>query len=243
MSKNITTRTTIENLAAQLKTTFAKKAAFEELKEKVDGLVTAGGEPNTIEHIKLNGVELEIQDGKIVNITVPTKVSDLNNDSKFQTEAEVAAAVAAADHMKRTIVASTDAVDLEADDADQYIYMVLKSSSKSGDKYDEYMVIDGELEKVGDWEVDLSNYVQKEEGKGLSANDFTDEEKAKLAGITAGATKVEASETNGYVKINGVEVPVYTLPDTVLHADDISDYTAEEIAALLADDAEEETGD
>ena len=31
---------------------------------------------------------------------------------------------------------------------------------------------------------------------------------------------------------------VYTLPDTVLHDSDISDYTAEEIAQMLADDAE-----
>lgn len=233
MSKNITTRTTIEVLAAQLKSTFAKKSVLEALQTKVESLVNAGGEPNTIEHIQINGVELTIQDGKIVNITMPTKVSDLTNDSKFQTEVEVAAAVAAADHMKRTIVASADDIDLTAADASQYIYMVLKSSTKTGDKYDEYMVIDGALERVGDWTVDLSNYVQKEDGKGLSSNDFTDEEKAKLAGIAEGATKVEASENNGYVKIGGVEVPVYTLPDTVLHEDDISDYTAAEIAALL----------
>ena len=45
------------------------------------------------------------------------------------------------------------------------------------------MVIDGEVERVGDWSVDLSGYVAAEEGKGLSANDYTDEDKAKLAGL------------------------------------------------------------
>ena len=65
---------------------------------------------------------------------------------------------------------------------------------------------------------------------------MTDEEGAKLGGIAEGATKVEASETNGNIKVNGEEQTVYTLPETVLHANDISDYTAEEIAALLADD-------
>lgn len=35
-----------------------------------------------------------------------------------------------------------------------------------------------------------------------------------------GATKVEASTTNGNVKINGVETPVYTLPASVLDAGD-----------------------
>ena len=45
---------------------------------------------------------------------------------------------------------------------------------------------------------------------------------AKLAGIAAGATKVEESTTNGNVKINGTEVVVYE-PAT---------YTAHEDAAL-----------
>lgn len=111
---------------------------------------------------------------------LPSKLSQLTNDSNFQTEAQVAAAVAAAEHLKRKIVASTDAIDVNADDAAQYIYMVQKGSGKSGDKYDEYMVIDGAVERVGDWAVDLSGYVQKEEGKGLSTNDYTAEDKAKL---------------------------------------------------------------
>ena len=58
----------------------------------------------------------------------------------------------------------------------------------------------------------------------------------KLGGIAEGATKVEASVTNGNIKVNGEEKTVYTLPETVLHESEISDYTAEEIAALLADD-------
>ena len=36
--------------------------------------------------------------------------------------------------------------------------------------------------------------------------------KLKLDGITEGATKVEASGTNGYIKINGTETKVYTHP-------------------------------
>lgn len=36
----------------------------------------------------------------------------------------------------------------------------------------------------------------------------------KLAGITAGATKVEASQTNGNIKIDGSETTVYTHPTT-----------------------------
>lgn len=63
----------------------------------------------------------------------------------------------------------------------------------------------------------LTGYVAKDGNKVLSTNDYTTTEKNKLSGITAGATKVEASTTNGNIKINGVEKTVYTEPSDVLH--------------------------
>lgn len=48
-----------------------------------------------IDTISVNGTQQTITD-KNVNITVPTEVSDLTNDSGFQTAAEVAAAISAA---------------------------------------------------------------------------------------------------------------------------------------------------
>ena len=135
------------------------------LSNRVDDLVTAGGEPNKIEVIKNNGTALEI-DNKAVDIG-----------------SSIAAAVAAADHMTRKKVASVDAIDPTAEGADKFIYMVPKTGSDEDDQYDEYMVMDGAVEHVGNTKVDLSGYVQKETGKGLSANDYTDDEKAKLAGI------------------------------------------------------------
>lgn len=135
----------------------------------------------------MNGTAQAIGADKSVNITVPTKTSQLNNDSGYQTSTQVsdtvAKAVAAADHLKRKVVASAAAISTSAADAAQYIYMVPKGTGKDADKYDEYMVIDGVLEKVGGWEVDLTGYVKKETGKGLSTNDFTTEEKNKLAGL------------------------------------------------------------
>lgn len=71
--------------------------------------------------------------------------------------------------------------------------------------------------------VDLSGLVEKEDGKGLSTNDYTAEEKTKLGGIAAGATKVEASETDGAIKVNGADVTVVEIA------------TDEEVAAALAE--------
>lgn len=194
----------LKQLAQKVKEECASKTEFNTLKGRVDDLVTAGGEPNVITSIKVNGAVQAI-DEKAVDITVPTKVSDLNNDSKFQTDTEVAAAIAAADHMKRKIVNTTADIDLNAEDASQYIYMVKKSSTKTGDKYDEYMVLDGALEKVGDWEVDLSNYVQKDGSKVLSTNDFTNELLEKLNGIEEGANKythaTHEAHASGFYKV------------------------------------------
>ncbi len=41
-----------------------------------------------------------------------------------------------------------------------------------------------------------------------------------LNGVSEGATKVEASDTNGNVKVDGAETQVYKLPDTVLDSGD-----------------------
>ncbi len=59
--------------------------------------------------------------------------------------------------------------------------------------------------------VDTSNFVEKDGTKGLSDENYSTDEKNKLAGIASGATKVEASETLGNVKINGVETPIFNV--------------------------------
>lgn len=76
-----------------------------------------------------------------------------------------------------------------------------------------------------------ADFVATEAGKRL----MTDAEGEKLAGVSEGATKTAASSTNGNVNIDGKEVVVYTEPENVLHDEDVEDFSAEEIAALLAD--------
>ncbi|WP_185649637.1 hypothetical protein [Clostridium sp. DJ247] len=58
----------------------------------------------------------------------------------------------------------------------------------------------------------VSNKVDKVTGKGLSTNDFDNNYKLKLDGISTGANKVETSSTNGNIKIDSVEKTVYTHP-------------------------------
>lgn len=60
--------------------------------------------------------------------------------------------------------------------------------------------------------ITIGNKVDKEDGKGLSENDFTTVLKNKLEAIAEQATKTEKSNTNGNIKINGSETVVYTHP-------------------------------
>ena len=82
------------------------------------------------------------------------------------------------------------------------MYLLYNEKTKH---YDIYAKIGESMEQLDDTTIDLSGYVAKEEGKEL----ITTEEKTKLAGIAEGATKVEQSQTNGNIKINGEEVTVF----------------------------------
>jgi hypothetical protein len=77
--------------------------AIENLSGRIDGIVAGGGEPNTINSIKVNGVAQTIAEDKSVDIAVPVSFSDLTDDSGFddritaaQTKANEAADAAAA---------------------------------------------------------------------------------------------------------------------------------------------------
>lgn len=74
---------------------FALDADLDALDAKVDEIISEGGEPNVIETVKVNGTALVPDANKAVDVTVPTKASDLTNDgdgtsgSRFATEAYV----------------------------------------------------------------------------------------------------------------------------------------------------------
>lgn len=125
--------------------------------------------------------------------------------TKIETDTLIKTAINNADHLKRKIVAATGEIDLTAKDADQYIYMVPNGLQHDDDKYDEYIVIEGKLEKVGDWEVDLTGYYTKvqvddkiaEAIKGATGGESAASVKAALEAYkTANDSKVKALETD-----------------------------------------------
>ena len=81
--------------------------------------------------------------------------------SEHVVDTKIAAAIESAGHLKRAVVEVLP--DAENADPDM-IYMLKNGLSLSGDVYDEYMLIDGDFELIGNTRVDLSDYAKKVEG-------------------------------------------------------------------------------
>lgn len=253
-------------LSQRVKQDYATKQELNALTGRVDELVTAGGEPNVITAVKVNGTALPITD-KAVDIGVPGYTIEKAADSGeyaaiYQLKKDGVAAGPAINIPKDMVVQDGSVVtDPEGQAAGTYIKLVLQNVAEplfidvgglieyvtSGSAEGDMVVIaiddtthkvtatitDGTITKAklaAALVTEIEGKVDKVDGKGLSTNDYTTEEKTKLAGVTAGATKVEASTTNGNVKVNGVETTVYTEPEDVLHG---SAATAAEVEEML----------
>lgn len=200
------------------------------LATRLDALERVGAQANKIESIKVNGTAQTIASDKSVNITVPTKTSQLANDSTFQTSAQVVAAINTA--ISKSGHASFQKVDAvpKVDAAQENIlYLVMNTTTKH---YDIYAKIKGDgdsytMELLDDTTVDLSGKVDKVAGKGLSTNDYTTAEKTKLAGIAEGANKYvhpsHTAATSGLYKIT---------VDALGHVIAVTNVTKEDITGL-----------
>ena len=171
----------LKNLAAKT------KATTDALDTRVTTLESVGAQANKIESIKVNGAAQTIDSDKSVDISVPTKTSQLNNDSTFQTSAQVVAAInTAISKSGHASFEKADSIPSAATAKENVLYLVM--NAKTG-HYDIYAKVGDKMELLDDTTVNLSGYVQKETGKGLSTNDYTTDEKTKLAGIADGANK------------------------------------------------------
>ena len=154
----------------------------------------SGYQPNVLEGVKVNGLAQEIDSSKNVDISIPTKVSELTNDKTYQTKTEVENTVkTAVAGSKHTSFQKVSSVPAAADAKEDVMYLVMNSVTKHYDIYAKIADDAGnfKMELLDDTTVDLSGYVEKEAGKGLSHNDFTDALLAKLNGI--------AEKANNYV--------------------------------------------
>ena len=194
-------------------------------KTVLDGItaekVTAwdAADQNIIEAIKVNGVGQAVVD-KAVDITVPTKLDQLTGYDTLTSE----------------IGKKVDVVDGKSlVDNDLIIKLGDLANIKTVSSGELTISEEGELSitavdasKVTGLSGALNGKVDKVEGKGLSANDFTDELLSKLTGIEAGA-QVNDLEV---VKIAGTALPISD------KAVDIPVATTEALGVVMSSSAE-----
>lgn len=266
-------------LAQKINTDFTKVSAFNALSTRVDELVTAGGEPNKIDSIKVNGTVQEIKD-KVVDIKVPgytVEKSEKSSDyaAVYQLMKDGVAVGAAINIPKDMVVKSGSVVtNPTGQPKGTYIKLVLANATNdtlyidvgglieyvtSGSAVGDMVVVaideqthkvtasitDGTITKAklatevqsdldkahehankalldtyDQTNADIKDAVSKKHSHANAAelDKIATGDKAKwdatstkVDGIAEGATKVEASATEGNIKINGVETAIVTL--------------------------------
>ena len=199
-------------------------------KNKLSGIDT-GAEVNVIESVKVNGTALTVT-SKAVDVTVPTKTSDLTNDAGFITEADVpegASASTATPLMDGTAAVGTSTAFARGDHrhpSDTSRVPTTRTVAGHALSADVTLVKGdvglGNVDNTADVDKPVSTAVQtalddkvdKVTGKGLSTNDYTTAEKNKLAAFGDASTYALKSDITNMYKYKGSVATVSALPST-----------------------------
>lgn len=154
-------------------------------KQKLSG-IASGAQVNVIESVKVNGTKLT-PSSKAVDVTVPTKTSQLTNDSGYQSATNVESIITAKGYQTQSQVQSLinsavgnitsiryeKVTSLPATGSNGVIYLVAHSHGTQ-DIYDEYIWLSETktYEKIGNTDIDLSAYVKKSELTAITTNDL-----------------------------------------------------------------------
>ena len=224
MSKELSTKTTIRNLTAEIKKSFVKKDAFGPVQTAAEKAIKS----------------LDVTGNTISFFTSTDKTGDAAFTVDFpaemfldQTKTEFVPSFA---FSAATYPGSTDpkldgkpvmVLAVKGENPDSCTYSFL-SMAALVDTYKAKAVgkDTSTTVSIAGYEVDVKVNVSAAEGNALTL---------KEDGLYVSTAKVEASDTNGNIKVNGKEVTVYTEPANVLHTEDVEDFSAEDIAAMLAD--------
>lgn len=150
MASNFTGSNGLLYLLQKIKLAFAGKV------DKVDGKgLSTNDLTDELKQKILNAGDSSFT-GNYSDLTgAPTEVSAFNNDVGYQTAIQVAEAINNSTKISKEIVESLPETSSAKENV---IYMILKENGTGSDVYDEYMIVNGKLELVGNSEVDLNGY-------------------------------------------------------------------------------------
>lgn len=229
----------LKALAEKVNSDYTKKTDFDALNEQVQGLVTAGGEPNVLTSVKVNGVALAIAE-KAVDILIATGT------------ANGTLAVNGADIAVKGLAALAYKAQVSASDLDSALTAVLAAKAAKADvdtligsdtgksvrtianeELAAQLIPESAQESL-DTLAEIAAWIQEHPDDAATMNAAI----TKLNGIVAGiggeeddyATVIAAIEgkisaaqsaiyaaitagnTNGHLKVNGTDVTIYTHP-------------------------------
>lgn len=129
--------------------------------------IDEGAEKNVITKIKRNGTLVNVSN-KEVDITVPTKYSELVNDKDLVSTTQVKKLISEARHMKKEIVSTKPSTGEE-----NVIYLVGPTGS-GNNVYEEWLYISNSWEKIGDTNtnIDLSGYLKSSDIKAITTEEI-----------------------------------------------------------------------
>lgn len=178
------------------------------IQDNTDAISELDGEVGDLTTLKTNektsvvGAINEVVDGKANAATTITGYGITDAYTKTEVDSAITTAVANAEHLKRSIVAALP----EVANADAHtIYMVEITGGDGNQKYEEFMLINGAFEKIGDSAVDLTDYATKTEvttAKG-EANTYADRLNTAM---DTRVTTLEGLVGEGYSEIQEADI-------------------------------------
>lgn len=124
---------------------------------KINGL-EEGAEKNVITKVKRNGTLVNVSN-KEVDISVPTKISELVDDKDLVNKTQVQKLINDAKHMKKEIVAE------KPTSGDENTMYLVGPKGDGSNIYEEWLYVNNKWEKVGDTstQVNLDGYLKEKD--------------------------------------------------------------------------------
>lgn len=104
-----------------------------------------------------NGISFQTIFTDLQPLTNRVEALETNVYTKTETDNKITEAIGKITTLKRSVVDSLESVESPDENT---IYMVAKAAGSGNQNYDEYMYINNKFEKIGDTEVDLTNYAK-----------------------------------------------------------------------------------
>lgn len=259
-TEKLTKLEALQELAQRIKTDYATKESVTELTGRVETLETAGGEPNVLEGVKVNGTALDIAE-KMVDILIATGTTNgtvkVNNVDvavkglaalayKAQiSETDLDSALAAVLNAK---AAKADVDTLIGDDTGKSVRTIANEELAA------QLIPEGAQESL-DTLTEIANWIQEHPDDASAMNAAITKLNGIVAGIggeeddyatvlaaiegklTAALATITAGDTNGTIKVNGTDVTVYTHPAHTAKASGLYKVTVDDEGHVSAAEA------